>query len=121
MYWSKQDPRVVHLYCGLSFVGHFDADAMVNHYLDFVETVELDSSMLVHFGMDGPNMGTKTKTLLFYRTSLWPLIWRRSFAKIAMIFLSLFFSIFSLICLKTCLCCNMRNIFTLINVMLQSH
>ena len=55
MYWSKQDPRVVHLYCGLSFVGHFDADAMVNHYLDFVEAVELDSSMLVQFGMDGPN------------------------------------------------------------------
>ena len=35
--------------------------------------------------------------------------------------LVLLFSIFILIFLITCLCCNMRNMFTLINVMLQSH
>lgn len=40
VYWSKQDRRVVHWYCGSLFVGHYDADALVNHYL-----VGLDSSM----------------------------------------------------------------------------
>ena len=57
----------------------------------------------------------------FHRMSSWPLIWRRSFTKIVLIFSSLPFSIFSLICLMTCLCCNIPNIFTLINAMLKSH
>ena len=29
--------------------------ALVNHYLDFVKALGLDFSMLLHFGMDGPN------------------------------------------------------------------
>ena len=55
VYWCKQEHRVVHRYCGSLFLGHCDADDLVNHYLDFVKALGLDSSMLLHFGMDGPN------------------------------------------------------------------
>ena len=55
MYWSKQDRRVVHRYHSSLFVGHSDADTLVRHYLDFVNALGLDSSMLLHFRMDGPN------------------------------------------------------------------
>ena len=55
MYWAKQGRRVVHRYCGLLFVGHSYADALLNHYLDFVNVLGLDSFVLLHFRMDGPN------------------------------------------------------------------
>ena len=55
MYWSKQDCRVVCRYCSSLFVGHCDADTLVKHYVDFVKALGLDSSMLLHFGMDGSN------------------------------------------------------------------
>ena len=55
MYWSKQDCRVVCRYCSSLFVGHCDADTLVKHYVDFVKAPGLDSSMLLHFGMDGSN------------------------------------------------------------------
>ena len=55
MYWSKQDCRVVSRYCSSSFVGHCDADTLVKHYVGFVKALELDSSMLLHFGMDASN------------------------------------------------------------------
>jgi len=55
IYWSKQNHRVIHRYCGSLFVGHCDADALVNHYLEFVKALGFDSSMLLHYGMDGPN------------------------------------------------------------------
>ena len=37
------------------FVDYSDADALVNHYLDFVKALGLNSSMLLHFGMNGSN------------------------------------------------------------------
>ena len=55
VYWSKKENRVVHSYCGSLFVGHCDANNLVDHYFDFVEALGLDSSMLLHYGMDGPN------------------------------------------------------------------
>ena len=55
IYWSSRAGKVVHQYCGSLFVGHCDADALVNHYTEFAEAFGLDSSMLLHFGMDGPN------------------------------------------------------------------
>ena len=39
VYWSKQDRVVVHRYCGSLFVGHCDADTLLNNYLDFVKAL----------------------------------------------------------------------------------
>ena len=38
------------------FVGHCNADDIVEHYNHFVDKLELKSDYLLHLGMDGPNV-----------------------------------------------------------------
>lgn len=55
-YWSNRHDKVVCAYVGSLFVGHCTAVDLVEHYDEFVKRMELDSSYLLHLGMDGPNV-----------------------------------------------------------------
>ena len=37
-------------------MGHCSADQMVDHFLDFKKRVNWDNSLMLHLGMDGPNL-----------------------------------------------------------------
>ena len=76
VYWSKQDRRVVNRYCGSLFVGHCDADALVNHYLDFVKHFS------VHFRIFLPARRAKQVSLIwmtFFQTCIF--FFKRSSAR----------------------------------------
>ena len=47
-------------YCGSLFIGHCASENVLDHYKTFTEKMNLDSSFLLHLGMDGTNV-----TLLF--------------------------------------------------------
>ena len=55
-YWSKSADKVVSSYAGTLFVGHCTASDLVSHYNTMVEKLQLDSSHLLHLGMDGPKV-----------------------------------------------------------------
>ena len=56
-YWSTRYDHVVSAYAGSLFLGHCNADDLVEHYNHFVdEKLELKSDYLLHLGMDGPNV-----------------------------------------------------------------
>ena len=55
-YWSKHHDQVVCAYMGSLFVGHCNAENLVEHYEEFVKQLQLDSSYLLHLSMDGPNV-----------------------------------------------------------------
>ena len=55
-YWSPRYDQVVSVYAGSLFVGHCNADDLVEHYNHFVDKLELKSDYLLHLGMDGPNV-----------------------------------------------------------------
>ena len=54
-YWSPRYDQVVSVYAGSLFVGHCNADDLVEHYNHFVDKLELKSDYLLHLGMDDPN------------------------------------------------------------------
>ena len=56
VYFSKRSNRITHSYCGSLFIGHCNADDLVDHYFEFVKQLQLDSNFLLHLGMDGPNV-----------------------------------------------------------------
>ena len=55
-FWSPRYDQVVFAYAGSFFVGHCNADDLVEHYNHFVDKLELESDYLLHLGMDGPNV-----------------------------------------------------------------
>ena len=69
LFWSKKHGRVLHAYCGSLFVGHCNADSLVEHYEEFVKQLGLDSSYLLHFGMDGPNVNLSFENKLTQQLS----------------------------------------------------
>ena len=38
----------------LLFIGHYTSENLLGHYKAFAEKMKLDSSFLLHLGMDGP-------------------------------------------------------------------
>ena len=55
-YWSKERNEVANAYCGSLFIRHCTADNLLQHYEEFTHKLNLDSSLLLHLGMDGPNV-----------------------------------------------------------------
>ena len=53
-FWSNN--QVETSYCGSLFMGHCSADQMVDHFLDFKKRLNWDNSLMLHLGMDGPNL-----------------------------------------------------------------
>ena len=55
-YWSPRYDQVVSAYAGSLFVGHCNADDLVEHYNNFIDKLELKSDYFLNLGMDGPNV-----------------------------------------------------------------
>ena len=55
-YWSPRFDQIVSTYADSLFVGHCNADDLVEHYNHFVDKLELKSDYLLHLRMDGPNV-----------------------------------------------------------------
>jgi hypothetical protein len=55
-YWSKSENCVVNNYIGSLFVGHCFSSDLVEHYLEFKKRLNLNDHLLLHLGMDGPNV-----------------------------------------------------------------
>ena len=52
--WSPRYDQVASAYASSLFVGHSNADDLVEHYNHFVDKLELKSDYLLHLGMDDP-------------------------------------------------------------------
>ena len=63
-YWSPRYDQAVSAYAASLFIGHCNANDLVEHYNHFVDKLELKSDYLLHLGMDGPNF-----KLLFEKVS----------------------------------------------------
>jgi len=58
-YWSKTHGYVITNYLGSLFVGHYTAADLLDHYLAFRVKWKLDDKLLLHLGMDGPNVNLR--------------------------------------------------------------
>jgi len=55
-YLSPTFKEVTNLYCGSLFVGHCGSEQLLEHFQHFVKDLSLDCKLLLHIGMDGPNV-----------------------------------------------------------------
>ena len=55
-YWSRRYEQVSTSYCGSLFVGHCSSDDLVEHFSQFKKDIQLNTSYLLHLGMEGPNV-----------------------------------------------------------------
>lgn len=56
--WSSQEDQIVNIYVGSLFLGHCNHKQLVQHYKEFKEDLNLESSCLVHCRMDVPNVNS---------------------------------------------------------------
>ena len=55
-YYSEERKRTQTSYCGLVFVGHCTAENLKEHFLHFIEELNLEVECFLTFGMDGPSV-----------------------------------------------------------------
>lgn len=55
-YWSPEANRVVSTYCTSLFVGHCNSDDLVDHFFKVINLMKVNPKLLLHIGMDGPNV-----------------------------------------------------------------
>ena len=53
-YWSNEINEIINSCSGSLFIGHYTSEHLLGHYKTFAEKMKLDSSFLLHLGMDGP-------------------------------------------------------------------
>ena len=58
-YWPKRQKVVATAYCGSLFIGHCYSNQLVEHYYEFEHSTKLNSTYLLHLGMDAPNVNKK--------------------------------------------------------------
>ena len=63
-YWSSLREEIVNSYCGSIFIGHCSHKDLIHHYHKFENTVELDSTVLLHLRMDGQYVNEKFISVL---------------------------------------------------------
>ena len=63
-YCSNESNEIVNSYCGSLFSSHYAGKNLLDHYKTFTEKTNLDSSFLLHLGMDGPNVYLSLKEKL---------------------------------------------------------
>ena len=51
-------------YCGSIFIGHCSHKDLIQHYHEFENAIELDSTVLLHLGMGGSNVNKKFASVL---------------------------------------------------------
>lgn len=55
-YYSPKFQKIVNHYCGSLFLGHCTAENLKDHFYEFGEMLKWDVNLLMHLGMDGPNV-----------------------------------------------------------------
>ena len=55
-YWSSSRGEIASSYCGSIFIGHCSHKDLIQHYHEFENAMELDSTLLLHLGTDGTNV-----------------------------------------------------------------
>ena len=55
-------------YCGSIFISHCSHKDLIQHYHEIENAMELDSTLLLHLGMDGPNVNKKFANVLISET-----------------------------------------------------
>ena len=63
-YWFSSREGILNSYCGSIFIGHCSHKDPVQHYHEFENAMELDSTLLLHLGTDGPNLSKKFASVL---------------------------------------------------------
>ena len=51
--WLTKYDEVINCYCRSLFVGHCTHEQLMEHYYEFTKYLKLDSSFLLHLGIDG--------------------------------------------------------------------
>ena len=64
-YWSAKYHEVINCYCGSLFIGHCMHEQLIEHYYEFNNNLKLDSSFLLHLGMDGRSVNNAFQQKLF--------------------------------------------------------
>ena len=54
--------------CGSIFISHCSHKDLIQHYHEIENAMELDSTLLLHLGMDGPNVNKKFANVLISET-----------------------------------------------------
>ena len=62
-YWPGKHSCIKISYCGTVMVDHYPAEKLLEHFLEFVEKVELDLCLMLHLSMNGPNVNLKFENL----------------------------------------------------------
>ena len=57
-YWSSREGQIVNVYVGSLFMGYCDHKQLVQHYKDFENDLNHESSYLLHICMDGPSVNS---------------------------------------------------------------
>ena len=65
-YWSTKYDEVINCYCGSLFVGHCTHVQLTEHYHEFAKNFKIDSSFLLHLGMDGPSVNNAFQQKIFH-------------------------------------------------------
>ena len=53
-YFSNIFKQVINVYCGSIFVEYWTSKDLLNHFYEFIESLNLSAFWLVNIGMDGP-------------------------------------------------------------------
>ena len=64
-YWSTKFDEIINCYCGSLFTGHCMHEQLIEHYYEFTKNLKLDSSFLLHLGMDRPSVNNAFQQKLF--------------------------------------------------------
>ena len=62
--WSKKFRCIKMSYHGIIMLDHDPAKTLLEHFLEFVDKVKLQLQLILHLGMDGPNVNLRFKQLL---------------------------------------------------------
>ena len=63
-YWSEKHQCIKISYHGTLMVDHCPAEKLLEHFFEFVRKANLDLHLMLHTGMDGPNVNLKFEELL---------------------------------------------------------
>lgn len=63
-YWSDEHQCIKVSYNGTLMVDHCPAEKLLEHFLEFIKKTDLDLRLMLHTGMDGPNVNLKFEELL---------------------------------------------------------
>ena len=55
-------------YCGSIFIGHCSHKDLIQHYHEIENAMELDLTVLLHLGMEGPNVNKKFTSVFISET-----------------------------------------------------